>query len=165
MCAMRCARNPQSGATKKKRKPVRRIAELFAGCGAFTLRLAEDFAVHAVEADAGALAALDRAARETPGLKPVSHERRDLFRRPLLVPELGAFDAIVLDPPRAGCEAQARQLARAQVPLVICVSCDPVTLARDAALLVAAGYHLETVIPIDQFAMTAHLECVAVLRK
>ena len=156
---------PASGATKKKRKPVRRIAELFAGCGAFTLRLAEDFAVHAVEADAGALAALDRAARETPGLKPVSHERRDLFRRPLLVPELGAFDAVVLDPPRAGCEAQARQLARAQVPLVICVSCDPVTLARDAALLVAAGYHLETVIPIDQFAMTAHLECVAVLRK
>jgi len=150
---------------RKKRKPIRRVAELFAGCGAFTLRLAEDFAMHAVEADAGALAALDRAARETPGLKPVSHERRDLFRRPLLAPELGAFDAVVLDPPRAGCEAQTRQLARAQVPLVIYVSCDPVTLARDAALLVAAGYHLETVIPIDQFAMTAHLECVAVLRK
>jgi len=156
---------PAPGTTKKKRKPVRRIAELFAGCGAFTLRLAEEVAVHAVEADAGALVALDRAARETPGLKPVSHERRDLFRRPLLMPELCAFDAVVLDPPRAGCEAQTRQLARAQLPLVVYVSCDPVTLARDAALLVAAGYHLETVIPIDQFALTAHLECVAVLRK
>lgn len=156
---------PAAGAKKKKRKPVRRIAELFAGCGAFSLRLAEDFAVHAVEADAGALAALDRAARETPGLKPISHERRDLFRRPLLVPELGSFDAVVLDPPRAGCDAQARQLSRANVPLIVYVSCDPVTLARDAALLVGSGYHLETVIPIDQFAMTAHLECVAVLRR
>lgn len=153
------------GGRKAKRKPVRRVAELFAGCGAFTLRIAGQFPVHAVEADAGALAALDRAARETPGLKPVTHERRDLFRRPLLAPELAGFDAVVLDPPRAGCEAQARQLARANVPLIVYVSCDPVTLARDAALLVAAGYHLETVIPIDQFAQTAHLEAVAVLRK
>jgi 23S rRNA (uracil1939-C5)-methyltransferase len=155
----------KSGTGKAKRKPVRRVVELFAGCGAFTLRIAEHFAVHAVEAEAGALAALDRAARETRGLKPVTHERRDLFRRPLLAPELAAFDAVVLDPPRAGCEAQARQLARANVPLVVYVSCDPVSLARDAALLVASGYRLETVIPIDQFAMTAHIESVAILRK
>ncbi|MCC5978662.1 MAG: class I SAM-dependent RNA methyltransferase [Salinarimonas sp.] len=160
------ARPAPGGAGKRKsRKPIRRVAELFAGSGAFTLRIAEDFAVHAVEADEAALAALDRGARETRGLKAVTHECRDLFRRPLLVPELSAYDAVVLDPPRAGCEAQARQLARAQVPLVVYVSCDPVSLARDAALLTAAGYHLETVIPIDQFAMTAHLECVAVLRK
>ena len=154
----------KGGGGVKKRKPVRRLIECFAGCGALTFRIAEHYAVHAVEADAGALAALDRAARETSGLKPVTHERRDLFRRPLLAPELGAFDAVVLDPPRAGCEAQARQLARAKVPLIVYVSCDPVSLARDAALLVAAGYHLETVIPIDQFAMTAHLEAVAVFR-
>ncbi len=148
--------------TKRK---LKRTADLFAGCGPFSLRIAQNHAVHAVEADDAALAALDRAARETPGLKPVTCERRDLFRRPLLSTELSRFDAVILDPPRAGCEAQAKQLARARVPLVVYVSCDPQSLARDLAILQASGYRITRVTPVDQFAWTAHLETVVVLEK
>ncbi len=81
--------------------------------------------------------------RGAAGLKPVTPEARDLFRRPLLPLELKAFDAVVFDPPRQGAEAQAQQLAASKVPLVVGVSCDPVTFARDAALLVAGGYRLD----------------------
>ena len=92
-------------------------------------------------------------------------EVRDLFRRPLLSPELAKFDAVVLDPPRAGAEAQARQLATAKVPLVVSVSCDPGTFARDAAILIAGGYRLERVATVDQFKYSPHVELVGVLRK
>ncbi|MEE7451443.1 RNA methyltransferase, partial [Methylobacterium radiotolerans] len=122
-------------------------------------------AVHAVESDAAALAGLDRAARAAAGLRKITSERRDLFRRPLLPPELDAFDAVVFDPPRAGAEAQARQIAAARVPLVIGVACDPGTFARDAATLVAGGYRLETVTPVDQFRHSGHVEMVGVFRR
>jgi 23S rRNA (uracil1939-C5)-methyltransferase len=150
--------------TQKKQK-LKRVADLFAGCGPFALRVAQTHAVHAVEADAAALGALDRAARETPGLKPLTHECRDLFRRPLLSTELARFDAVILDPPRAGCEAQAKQLVRARVPLIIYVSCDPQSLVRDLATLHSGGYQVERITPVDQFAWTAHLETVAILRR
>ncbi|WP_349371311.1 RNA methyltransferase [Salinarimonas sp.] len=143
---------------------AKRIGDLFAGAGPFALRLAERAQVHAVESDAAALAALDRAARTTPGLRRVTTEARDLFRRPLLATELAALDAVVLDPPRAGAEAQARRLAETEVATVAYVSCDPATFARDAAILTGAGYRLERVTPVDQFAHTAHLELVGVFR-
>ncbi len=92
-------------------------------------------------------------------------EARDLFRRPLLVPELDRFDAVVLDPPRAGAEAQARQLALSRVPLVVAVSCDAGTFARDAAILIAAGYRLERVVPVDQFKHSPHVELVGILQR
>lgn len=79
--------------------------------------------------------------------------------------ELKAFDAVVFDPPRQGAEAQAQQLAASKVPLVVGVSCDPVTFARDAALLAAGGYRLESVTPIDQFLYSAHVEMVGVFRR
>ncbi len=139
---------------------ARRVADLFAGCGPFTLRLAETREVHAVDGDNAALAALDKAARNTPGVRTVKTEVRDLFRRPLLPSELARFDAVVMDPPRAGAEAQARQLATADIPTVVSVSCDAGTFARDAALLVAGGYRLERVVPVDQFKYSAHLEIV-----
>lgn len=144
---------------------ARRVADLFAGCGPFTLRLAEAAEVHAVESDEASLAALDRAARMTAGLRRVTVERRDLFRRPLLAPEPDRFDAVVLDPPRAGAEAQARQLGLSSVDTVILVSCDPGTFARDAAILAAGGYRLERVVPIDQFKWAAHVEVVGLFRK
>jgi 23S rRNA (uracil1939-C5)-methyltransferase len=143
----------------------RRVADLFAGCGPFALRLAEDAEVHAVEADAGSLAALDRAARETPGLRRVTTEARDLFRRPLLPPELAQFEAVVVDPPRAGAEAQARQLAASKVGLVVSVSCDAGTFVRDAGILLAGGYRLERVTPIDQFKYSPHVEIVGLFRR
>lgn len=141
------------------------VADLFSGCGPFTLRIAERARVHAAESDAAAIAALARAAATTQGLKPVSHETRDLVRRPLLEHELNGYDAVVLDPPRAGAEAQVRRLAASKVPLVVYVSCDAASFARDAALLVAGGYVLEGVTPIDQFRYSAHIELVGIFRR
>ena len=92
-------------------------------------------------------------------------EARDLFRRPLLAHELKGFDAVVLDPPRAGAEAQARQIAESTVPLVVSVSCDAGTFARDARLLIDAGFRLERVVPVDQFKHSPHVELVGVLRR
>jgi 23S rRNA (uracil1939-C5)-methyltransferase len=136
------------------------VADLFAGVGPFALRLAERARVTAADADALALAALKRAAA-TPGLKPVTVETRDLFRRPFAPPELKGFDAIVFDPPRQGAEAQARALAAAATPVIIGVSCNPATFARDARILVAGGYRLARLTPIDQFRYTPHVELVA----
>lgn len=146
-------------------KGAKRVLDLFSGVGAFALRLASNAAVHAVESEAAALAALDRAARGTPGLKPVSVEKRDLFRRSLLPRELEGFDAAVFDPPRAGAEAQARDLARSNVPRVAAVSCNPTTLARDLKILLAGGYRLLSVTPLDQFLWSPHVEAVALLEK
>jgi 23S rRNA (uracil1939-C5)-methyltransferase len=144
---------------------AKRVADLFAGSGPFSLRLAERSEVHAVEFDKGSMTALDRAARTAQGLRRISTEARDLFRRPLLTPELNAFEAVVIDPPRAGAEAQAQQLAASKVPLVVSVSCDAATFARDAAILMGGGYRLERVIPVDQFKHSPHLEVVGILRK
>ncbi|RWP25341.1 class I SAM-dependent RNA methyltransferase [Mesorhizobium sp.] len=144
---------------------ARKIADLFAGCGSFALRLAARSEVHAVEGDAAALSALDRAFRFASGLKRVTSERRDLFRRPLTSRELNAFDGVVFDPPRAGAEDQSKQIARSDVPLVAAVSCNPVTLARDLRILVDGGYALKSVTPIDQFLWSPHVEAVALLEK
>jgi 23S rRNA (uracil1939-C5)-methyltransferase len=138
----------------------KKVADLFSGCGPFALRLAQSATVHAVELEKAALAALDTAARRTQGLRQITTEARDLLRRPLLGPELAGFDAVVMDPPRAGAQAMATALAAAQVPLVVYVSCDAVTFARDAAILVAGGYRLDQVTPVDQFAFSPHIEIV-----
>jgi 23S rRNA (uracil1939-C5)-methyltransferase len=144
---------------------AKRIADLFAGVGPFALRLAEQGRVTAVDSDREAIAALKRAAETTHGLKAVAVEARDLFRRPLVAAELKSFDAVVFDPPRQGAEAQARALAQATVPIVVAVSCNPATLARDARLLVDGGYRLTRVTPIDQFRYSPHVEIVARLEK
>jgi len=129
------------------------------------LRLARLGRVHAAESDGKALAALDLAARTTQGLKPVSFERRDLFRRPLMTAEFKYIDAVVFDPPRAGAEAQVKELARSAVKKIVAVSCNPLTLARDLAILVEAGYRIKRVTPIDQFLWTSHVEVVVALEK
>ncbi|MCZ8543040.1 class I SAM-dependent RNA methyltransferase [Mesorhizobium qingshengii] len=144
---------------------AKKVADLFAGCGSFALRLAAKSEVHAVEGDAAALSALDRGARFATGLKRVTGERRDLFRRPLTFKELNAFDGLVFDPPRAGAEDQSKQIARSDVPFVAAVSCNPVTLARDLRILLDGGYTLKSVTPIDQFLWSSHVEAVALLEK
>ena len=144
---------------------AKRVADLFCGVGTFALRIAEKSAVHAVENDALALAALDRGVRHVQGLKPVSVERRDLFRRPLMPKELLPYNAVVFDPPRAGAEEQALELAKSKVEKVVAVSCNPVTLARDLAILVKGGYRVTRVTPIDQFLWSPHVEAVATLVK
>jgi len=144
---------------------AKRIADLFAGSGTFSLRLARLGRVHAVESEGKPLAALEHAARNTQGLKPVTIERRDLFRRPLMTQELKVYDAVVFDPPRAGAEFQSKELARSQVKKIVAVSCNPLTLARDLALLTEGGYRITKVTPIDQFLWTSHVEVVVALEK
>jgi 23S rRNA (uracil1939-C5)-methyltransferase len=144
---------------------ARRIGDLFAGLGTFSLRLAEKARVHAVDSESAALEALSKAARSTPGLQPLTIEMRDLFQRPLSADDLARFDVIVFDPPRAGAEAQARALAASKVPLVVAVSCNVQSFARDAALLTAGGYQFESVTPFDQFRYSPHVEIVGVFRR
>ncbi|MCW5715619.1 MAG: class I SAM-dependent RNA methyltransferase [Bauldia sp.] len=137
------------------------IADLFAGTGTFTFRLARKAKVTAVDGDGPSLAALELAARRTKGVKAVTTMRRDLFRAPLVPHELKVFDAVVFDPPRAGAMAQATALAASVVPRVVAVSCNPATLARDARILIDGGYRLTGVQPIDQFLWSGHIEAVA----
>ncbi len=138
-----------------------KVADLFCGIGTFALPLAETAEVLAVEGDADMVAALDRGWRQAAGLKMMTCEVRDLFRRPLVPAELDSLDAVVFDPPRAGATAQVAQLALSRVPKVVAVSCNPVSFARDAAVLVDGGYALEGVQVVDQFRWTGHVELVA----
>ena len=140
---------------------AKHIADLFCGVGPFALRLAEKSRTAAYDSDAGAIASLQKAVATTPGLKPVKAETRDLFRRPLVAEELRDFDAVAFDPPRQGAQAQAERLAASQVPVVIAVSCNIATFARDARILIDGGYKIEGVTPVDQFRHTPHVELVA----
>ncbi|WP_170345809.1 class I SAM-dependent RNA methyltransferase [Ruegeria atlantica] len=148
-------------AVSEATRGAKRIVDLFAGSGTFSLPLAENAEVHAVEGEAAMVEALDQGWRRSQGLKRVTTEARDLFRRPLMPDELKSFDAIVLDPPRAGAEAQVDEIAQAQRPVIAYVSCNPVTFARDAKTLVNAGYTLEWVQVVDQFRWSSHTELAA----
>ncbi|WP_342712641.1 class I SAM-dependent RNA methyltransferase [Bradyrhizobium sp. B124] len=140
---------------------AKHIADLFCGVGPFALRLAEKARVTAFDSDAGAIAALQKAAQSTPGLKPLRAEARDLFRRPLMPQELRDYDAVVFDPPRQGAQALVTQLAASKVPVVVAVSCNAATFARDAKILIDGGYKIAGVTPVDQFRHTPHVELVA----
>ena len=144
---------------------AKRVVDLFCGMGTFTFPLAQRASVLAVDGDKVAIAALDNAAKRTPGLKPIETKLRDLFREPLSVKELQPFEAAVFDPPRAGAATQAAALAASGIKTVAAVSCNPATLARDARILIDGGFKLERVTPIDQFLYSPHIEAVAVLRR
>lgn len=143
--------------------PADRVADLFAGCGTFALPLAAAAEVHAVEMNAAMLAALSHAARTMLGLRPLSTARQDLFRTPVSDRELDRFDAVVIDPPRAGAAAQCSALAAASVGRVAMVSCDPESFARDVATLVAGGFGLSWIDIVDQFRWSPHVELAAAL--
>jgi 23S rRNA (uracil1939-C5)-methyltransferase len=140
---------------------AKHIADLFCGVGPFALRLAKGAGIAAFDSDSGAVTALRKAATSTPGLKPIKAETRDLFRRPLMPQELRDFDAVVFDPPRQGAQAQVQQLAAGKIQVVVAVSCNAATFARDARILIDAGYRIESVTPVDQFRHTPHVELVA----
>lgn len=137
------------------------IVDLFAGCGTFSLPLAASATVHAVEGEADMLAALEAGWRHAHGLKPVTVETRDLFRRPLTPDELRRYDAVVIDPPRAGAAAQVGEIAQSDVSLIAFVSCNPITFARDARTLIDAGFRLDWVDVVDQFKWSPHVELAA----
>lgn len=134
-----------------------RVADLFAGIGTFALALPAK--TYAAEASRDAVLALKRAA------PAIAAEHRDLYRRPLMESDLANFDAVVLDPPRAGAEAQVAELARSAVTRIAYVSCNPATFARDAAVLVSGGYRLDWVRPVGQFRWSTHVELAAAFRR
>lgn len=144
---------------------AKKIADLFCGAGTFTFPLAIVAPVLAADASAAGIAALKAGVGTGKGLKPITAEARDLFRRPLTPYDLRGCDAIVLDPPRAGARDQTAQLPGTKAHTVVYVSCNPVTFARDARLLIDAGFRLERVTPIDQFLWSAHVELVGVFRR
>jgi 23S rRNA (uracil1939-C5)-methyltransferase len=144
---------------------AKKAADLFSGIGTFALRLAEKAEVYCVESEPEALAAGLRAGRAASGLRSIKGEARDLFIRPLLASETSAYDAVVFDPPRAGAENQARELAKSSVPLIVGVSCNAQSFARDAKILISGGYELASVTPVDQFLYSPHVELVGVFKK
>ena len=149
------------GAVEEITAKASRIIDLFSGCGTFTLPLAKRAEVHAVEGEAAMLGALDRGWREGHQLRRVTTETRDLFRRPLEADELRHFDAVVIDPPRAGAEAQIQTLAASDVKTIAMVSCNPVTFARDAQTLTNAGFAMSWAQVVDQFRWSPHVEVIA----
>ena len=144
---------------------ARRIADLFCGAGTFTFPLATVAPVVAADASGPGIAALERARAATRGLKPIETQARDLFRRPLTPFDLKGVDAVVFDPPRAGAVEQTAQLAQTKAAVVVGVSCNPQTFARDARTLIDAGFVLDRVTPVDQFLWSAHVELVGVFRR
>lgn len=146
-------------------KKAKRVADLFSGVGTFTFPLAKRVQVSAFDSDKRAIAVLQAAVKRAGGLKPIEARVRDLFREPLSPKELEGFDAVVLDPPRAGAAEQTERIARSKVPVVIAVSCAPATLARDARSLIDAGFKMGPVVPIDQFLYSPHVEAVTVFRR
>jgi 23S rRNA (uracil1939-C5)-methyltransferase len=159
------AENALAGAVLDRIGKPKRAADLFCGIGTFALALARRSRVSAFDSDGESVAALQAAARHASGLKPIETRVRDLFREPLSPRELAQFDAVVLDPPRAGAKAQCGALAGSDVSSLVYVSCDPATLARDARILVDAGYRLGEVVLVDQFLFAAHVELVVALTR
>jgi 23S rRNA (uracil1939-C5)-methyltransferase len=137
-----------------------KIVDLFSGVGTFALPLAKTATIHAVEGEVEMINSLDKAWRGAQGLKLVTNEVRDLFRRPLEPDELEKYDAAVIDPPRAGAEAQIQTLAASKIGTIALVSCNPVTFARDAVCLIKGGYSLDWAQVVDQFRWSAHVEVV-----
>ena len=148
-------------AVQEATQGAKAILDLFAGCGTFALPLAKRASVHAIEAVPDMIEALDAGWRKSKGLKKVTSETRDLYRRPLDADELKSFDAVVIDPPRAGAEAQVHYITGSNIAQVAFVSCNPVTFARDAKILTDGGYTLNWVTVVDQFRWSPHVELAA----
>lgn len=144
---------------------AKKVADLFCGAGTFTFPLATAAPVLAADASAAGIAALKAGIGTAQGLRPITAEARDLFRRPLAPYDLKGCDAIIFDPPRAGAAEQTAQIAQTKAAVVVGVSCNPQTFARDARILIDAGFALERVTPVDQFLWSAHVELVGVFRR
>ncbi|PZU61348.1 MAG: RNA methyltransferase [Brevundimonas sp.] len=144
---------------------ARKIADLFCGAGTFTFPLATVAPVIAADASKAGIEALKAGVRSAKGLKAITAEARDLFRRPLTPFDLKGCDAVVFDPPRAGAVEQTAQIAGTKAAVVVGVSCNPQTFARDARVLIDAGFRLERATPVDQFLWSAHVELVGIFRR
>ncbi len=153
------------GAVRQALDGAKAVVDLFSGCGTFTFPVAEGAAVTAYEGDRALIEALAQGARGATGLKPIETRVRDLFRDPLTPEELRGFDAAIIDPPRAGAEAQVTEMARANLARIAFVSCNPATFARDAAILTAAGWRMGAILVVDQFRWSPHIELAATFER
>jgi 23S rRNA (uracil1939-C5)-methyltransferase len=152
-------------AVREWTQDAKSVVDLFGGIGTLSLELLPDKRVHFVEGDADAVAALTQASRLPNLQSKLRVEKRDLVQEPVTTEVLRSYDAAIIDPPRAGAAAQARELAASGVATIVYVSCDPGTFARDARILVDGGYALAQVVPIDQFLWSGHVELVALFRR
>lgn len=144
---------------------AKRIADLYAGCGTFSFPLSKIGRVLSVDAAKPAIAALTAAVNRAQLSGRVEGIARDLDQSPLPPQDLKPIDVVVFDPPRAGAEMQARMLAKSKVSRVVAISCNPASFARDARILLDAGFRLGKVTIIDQFVWSPHVELVAVLQR
>ncbi len=148
-------------------KEDRLIADLFAGLGTFAFALAisgpESRKIMAAEADQAAHLACKSASSRSGGKVLAMH--RDLFRNPLQSAALSRFDAVLLDPPRAGAKSQVAEIAQSDVARVVYVSCNPSSWARDGATLVEGGYSLRKLRPVGQFRWSTHVELVSLFER
>jgi 23S rRNA (uracil1939-C5)-methyltransferase len=145
--------------------PAQSVLDLFAGCGTFSLPLSRQASVHAAESTRAMMDALDAAWRAGTGIKQITTETRDLFREPVITSDINRFEAVVIDPPRAGAQAQSQELANSNVPRIAAVSCNPATFVRDAKILISGGYRLDWVQVVDQFRWSSHVELAAQFTK
>jgi 23S rRNA (uracil1939-C5)-methyltransferase len=146
-------------------RSANKIIDLFCGIGSFTLRLARTSSVLAADVNELQIKSLSNALRYCQGLKPIITVVRDLYTDPYKANELSKFDCAIFNPPRAGAKAQAIEISKSGISIVIAVSCDSASFARDTAILINGGYCLKKVIPIDQFKFTRHIEIVAVFKR
>jgi 23S rRNA (uracil1939-C5)-methyltransferase len=146
-------------------KDVKQIADLYCGIGTFAIRLAKHSTVTAYDTDGLSVRALTKAVNKTYGLKPVIAIERDLHKDPLFPQELKKFEAIVMDPPRAGAAAQAKKIAASSIKTIVVVSCNPGSFALDASILIKGGFVLKCITPVDQFKFTSHIELVALFKR
>lgn len=142
-----------------------RLADLFSGCGTFSLPLSMGAQVDAYDDDKAAVEALTATARDPVIGNRLKAHRRNLLDNPLTEQELSSYDGVIFDPPRAGARRQAVEIANCAAPLVIGVSCNPSTFTRDAAILRDGGYQLTRVVPVDQFVFSPHIEVVGVFKR
>ncbi|EFL88852.1 class I SAM-dependent RNA methyltransferase [Ahrensia sp. R2A130] len=161
--AVKSAEDAMLDLASRHLKKSKRVADLFSGLGTFTFPLSANSKVHAVESDVAAVKALHYAQRD--GGKAVTSEIRDLIELPLMPKELEAYDGVCLDPPRAGAAEQIAEIARTDIRRIAYISCNPVTQARDVAVLVKAGWSIASITPVDQFVFSPHIESVALLEK
>ena len=138
-----------------------RFLDLFSGRGTLSFPLSRYGTVHSVEWDKEASETLATVAQHYE--RPIVVERRNLYEHPLTREELADYDCAMIDPPRAGAEAQMKTLAESSISQIMYLSCQPLTFARDISILVQGGYTLKQVIPIDQFYGSAHVECFGIL--
>ena len=164
---LQASRESQQAITQEVLKGLegaRRIIDLFSGIGTYSFPAADKAKLHAVEGDAGMVKAIQTAAKALGWQSRITAETRDLFRTPVPPHQLKTYDAAIINPPRAGAKAQAEMLAKAKLPRLIMVSCNPASFARDAAILREGGYQLTTALPVDQFVYSSHLEIIAAFR-